>query len=164
MARNWGHLTRFFDLVTLISNVRINLLLWGPFSWERINVCAPSRTNCLIQEGKKIISENWMAVGYSPSDPWVSVHGEGGIQVEKHVISMYLGAAPTLSHHLNYESLYHKHHMICILLPTSLKPITHFFKLNIWEFFRIKIKLASALTEWALSFFSHLNTSNLRIL
>lgn len=67
-----------------------------------------------------------MVVDYSPSDLWISVCGEG-IQVEKNVISLYLRAALTLSHHLNYRSLYHKHHMMCVLLPTSLKPITNFF-------------------------------------
>ena len=116
-------------------------LFWGRSSWERVNTYAPSRTNCLIQEGKKkILLENWMVVDYSPSDLWISVCGEG-IQVEKNVISLYLRAVLALSHHLNYRSLYHKHQMMCVLLPTSLKPITIFFLLNIWELFRIKIHL-----------------------
>lgn len=80
VARNWGHLTRFLDLVTLISSVRINLL-WRPFSWERVNTVLHEQIASFSNE-KKIIPENWLSVDKTPSDPWISVRREG-TQVEK---------------------------------------------------------------------------------
>lgn len=55
----------------------------------------------------------------------------------KNVLAMYLWAVRALTNHLHYGSLYHKHHVMCVLLPSSLKPVMEFF----FEIFESSFKL-----------------------
>lgn len=112
-------------------------LLWGPFSWERVNTYTTSWTNCLIQEGKKKFSQK---IGCQ----WIiapQIQGlvcVGRASKWKNVLSMCLRVVPALRNHLHYGSLCRTHHVRCVLLPSSLKPVMEFFK-NIWGLFQIRI-------------------------
>lgn len=116
-------------------------LLWGPFSWEIVNTHTTLLTNCLIQKRKKILPENWMSVDCSLSDLWISVCGGEGIQVEK-IYYQYIWGECLPLHTTSITGLLITSIIWCVsCCPLHLSLLWNFFKLNIWELFRIRIRL-----------------------
>lgn len=116
-------------------------LLWGPFSWEIVNTHTTLLTNCLIQKRKKFYQKigcQWII----PCQIYglVCVWGEG-IQVEK-IYYQYIWGECLPLHTTSITGLLITSIIWCVsCCPLHLSLLWNFFKLNIWELFRIRIHL-----------------------
>lgn len=62
---------------------------------------------------KKILPENWMSVDYCPSDPGISVCGEG-VQVEKCTLDVFAGRARSQESPPLWVSVPHASREVCL--------------------------------------------------